>query len=143
MKVRELLESKGKEIVSIDSTFSVEDAIRIMNKRKISAVLVMGDMKTAGIFTERDVVRCYATADGKDFKDIPIAEAMIKDLVVAEMEDDLHNIMAVMVDKNIRHLPVVEKGTVIGMLSVRDIIQTLVGKLNSEIHHLKDYITNI
>jgi IMP dehydrogenase len=66
---------------------------------------------------------------------------MIKDLIVAVPDEDLHEVSATMVEKNIRHLPVVDNGKVIGMLSIRDIIQTQVTKLTSEIHYLKDYIT--
>jgi len=62
--------------------------------------------------------------------------------VVAELDDDLADIMAVMTDRNIRHLPVVENGALIGMLSVRDVIQSQVQKLTSEIHYLKDYIAS-
>lgn len=141
MKVRDLLDTKGKDIVSIDAASSVEDAIRSMHARKISAIIVMDKGKTVGIFTERDVVRSYVSGGGKSFKDIAVRDAMIKDLIVAVPEEDVHEVSATMVEKNIRHLPVVEGGKVIGMLSIRDIIQTQVSKLTSEIHYLKDYIT--
>lgn len=141
MKVRDLLETKGKDTVSIDVSSSVDDAIRSMHARKISAIMVMENGKTVGIFTERDVVRSYIASNGKSFKEISVRDAMIKDLIVAVPDEDLHEVSATMVEKNIRHLPVVENGKVIGMLSIRDIIQTQVTKLTSEIHYLKDYIT--
>jgi CBS domain-containing protein len=141
MKVRDLLETKGKDTVSIDVSSSVDDAIRSMHARKISALMVMENAKTVGIFTERDVVRSYIAANGKSFKEISVRDSMIKDLVVAVPDEDIHEVSATMVEKNIRHLPVVENGRVIGMLSIRDIIQTQVTKLTSEIHYLKDYIT--
>jgi CBS domain-containing protein len=142
MKVRNLLETKGKDVVSIDADSTVEDAIRSMYGRKISALMVMEDGKTVGIFTERDVVRCYISTNGKGFKETTLKEAMTTNLIVAEQEDDLCDVMSIMVEKNIRHLPVIDKGKVAGMLSVRDIVQTQVGKLSSEIHYLKDYITS-
>jgi IMP dehydrogenase len=141
MKVRNLLDAKGKDVVSIDAGSSVEDAIRVMNSRKISAMMVTDHSKSVGIFTERDVVKCYLKNEGKAFKDIMLKDIMTTDLIVAQMDDDLNDIMSVMVEKNIRHLPVVDSGVVIGMLSIRDVIQTQVGKLTSEIHYLKDYIT--
>jgi signal-transduction protein with cAMP-binding, CBS, and nucleotidyltransferase domain len=141
MKVKELLATKGKDVVSVDAHYTVEDAVRSMNARKISALMVNDNGKTVGILTERDVVRCYIANDGKSFKEVPIRDAMTTDLMVAEMGDDLSDVMAIMVEKNIRHLPVIEDGQVIGMLSIRDIVQTHVGKLTSEIHYLKDYIT--
>jgi IMP dehydrogenase len=141
MKVRDLLNSKGKDIVSIDADSLVEDAIRSMNSRKISAIMVTESGKTIGIFTERDVVRCYVASGGKSFKELKVRDFMIADLIVAVPEEELDEVSATMVEKNIRHLPVVENHKVIGMLSIRDIIQTQVKKLTSEIHYLKDYIT--
>ncbi len=141
MKVRALLDSKGKDIVSIDAESSIEDAIRSMHARKISAIMVTDQGKTVGIFTERDVVRSYINSNGKSFKDMKIKDFMITNLIVAVPDDDLTGISAIMVEKNIRHLPVIENNKVIGMLSIRDIIQTQVSKLHSEIHYLKDYIT--
>jgi CBS domain-containing protein len=141
MKVRELLDTKGKDIVSIDADHSVEDAIRSMNARKISALMVTSSGKTVGIFTERDVVRSYIAGNGKGFKDMKVSDYMVKDLIVAVPDDELNDISGIMVEKNIRHLPVLENNKVVGMLSIRDIIQTQVSKLHSEIHYLKDYIS--
>ena len=141
MKVRDLLETKGKDTVSIDVSSSVDDAIRSMHARKISAIMVTENGKTVGIFTERDVVRSYIASNGKNFKELSVRDSMIKDLIVAVPDEDLNEVSATMVEKNIRHLPVVENGKVIGMLSIRDIIQTQVTKLTTEIHYLKDYIT--
>lgn len=122
MKVKGLLESKGKEIVSIDAGNSVEDAIRLMHSKKVSAVLVNEKEKTVGIFTERDVVRSYVSKNGKRFREILLKEAMTSDLITAGQDDNVGDIMAIMVRNNIRHLPVMENGSVIGMLSIRDVI---------------------
>ena len=143
MKVADIIDAKGKEVVSIDAHSSVEDAIRLMNSSGISALIVKEKGSTAGIFTERDVVRCYLASEGKSFKEMPLKDAMTPDLVVAEMEDDLSEIMSIMVEKNIRHIPVIAKEKIIGMLSSRDIIQIHVNKMTTEIHYLRDYITSI
>jgi CBS domain-containing protein len=140
MKVRDLLDSKGKDIVSIDVDSSVDDAIRSMNARKISAIMVTEQGKTVGIFTERDVVRSYINSGGKSFKEAKVRDAMVTNLIVAVPDDDLADISSIMVEKNIRHLPVLHNGRVIGMLSVRDIIQTQVKKLTADLHYLRDYI---
>ena len=142
MKVRQLLGVKGREVVTTEAENTVEDAIRSMHLRKISALVVADHGRPVGIFTERDVLRCYVATDGRSFKEVVLREAMTANLVVAELDDDLADIMAVMTDRNIRHLPVVEKGALIGMLSVRDVIQSQVQKLTSEIHYLKDYIAS-
>jgi len=142
MKVRQLLGSKGREVVTSEADNSVEDAIRSMQGRNISARVVADHGKPVGIFTERDVLRCYIATGGKSFREVPLRTAMTGNLVVAELDDDLNEIMAVMTDRNIRHLPVVDKGALIGMLSIRDVIQSQVQKLTSEIHYLKDYIAS-
>lgn len=142
MKVRQLLGSKGREVVTSEAENTVEDAIRSMQLRKISALVVSDHGRPVGIFTERDVLRCYVVTDGKSFKEVLLREAMSTNLVVAELDDELSEIMAVLIDRNIRHLPVMDKGALIGMLSVRDIIQSQVQKLTSEIHYLKDYIAS-
>ena len=141
MKVRDLLDSKGKDVVSINADSSVEDAIRTMQSKKISAIMATDHGKTVGIFTERDVLRCYVASNGKSFKDIKVKEAMVHNLIVAVPDDEIQDIAAIMIEKNIRHLPVFDNNNVVGMLSIRDIMQTHVKKLTSEIHYLQDYIT--
>ncbi len=141
MNVRELLVTKGKDVVSMDGENTVEDAIRSMHSRKISAILITENGRPIGIFTERDVVRCYISSEGKPFKDALLRDFMTTNLIVAEPDDEIGSVMSVMVQKNIRHLPVSDKGKVIGILSIRDVIQSQVSKLTSEIHYLKDYIT--
>lgn len=141
MTVKELLKTKGKDIITIDAANTVEDAIRSINSRKISALLATENGKPVGIFTERDVVRCYIATEGRPFRDILIKDAMTSDIIVAEPDDELNDVMSVMIQKNIRHLPVSDGGKIIGMLSIRDVVQTQIGKLQSEIHYLKDYIT--
>jgi len=100
----------------------VEDAIRLMHKKKISAVMVIEKDQPVGIFTERDVVRSYIAKDGKKFTQIPLKDVMTTKLVVAGRNDNLGDIMAIMVKKNIRHLPILDNGKVVNMLSIRDVI---------------------
>lgn len=140
MTVKELLKMKGEGVISMDSSNSVEEAIRSMDARKISAVVVTEGGSPVGIFTERDVVKCYVRSGGRSFHDILLKQAMTRDLIVAEGSEDVNNIMSVMIQENIRHLPVTNGGALIGMLSARDVIQAHIGKLKAEIHHLKDYI---
>lgn len=123
MQVKSILKAKSrKKVVSLDPDSSVEDAIRLMHKKKISAVMIMEEDRPIGIFTERDVVRSYIAKDGKKFRQIPLRDVMTKKLLVAGKNDNLGDIMAIMVQKNIRHLPVIENGKVVNMLSIRDVI---------------------
>lgn len=140
MKVKDLLALKGQEIIQMEMDSTVDAAIKTMNNRHISAILVTDTGKPVGIFTERDVVRCYIKTGGATFKDIQLKDVMTTDLIVAEVEDEVENVMVSMIEKNIRHLPVVEKGRVIGMLSIRDVLKTHISNMQAEIHYMKDYI---
>ena len=122
MQVKSLLKSKNKKVLSLDPDSSVEDAIRLMHKKKISAVMILEKDRPVGIFTERDVVRSYIAKDGKKFSQIPLRDVMTKKLIVAGENDNLGDIMAIMVKKNIRHLPILDNGKVVNMLSIRDVI---------------------
>ncbi len=141
MKVNDLLKLKGQGVISMDSGNTVEDAINAMNARKISALVITEEGRPVGMFTERDVIRCYVNSGGKNFSGILLKQAMTRDLIVAGSGDDLNSVMSVMIQENIRHMPVASDGELIGILSTRDVIQAHIGKLKEEIHHLKDYIT--
>jgi len=142
MIVKELLESKGKEIISIEGDSTVQAAIRIMTSRNVSAVIITRNALPVGIFTERDVLRSYIKG-GPQFDAMPLEQAMTADLIVAEPNEDLCQVMTVMIEKGIRHMPVADQGRVIGMLSIRDVVKTQVGSIQSEIHHLKDYVSGM
>lgn len=142
MTVKDLLDTKGREIISLEADSTVEAAIRMMTAQNVSAVLVTRKSLPEGIFTERDVVRAY-TRWGLQFTAVPLEQAMTADLVVADPDEDLCTVMSVMIEKGIRHMPVSEQGRVVGMLSIRDVVKTQVGTIRAEIHHLKDYLSGI
>jgi CBS domain-containing protein len=92
----------------------------------------------AGIITERDIVR--AIANGRKCDSVGIKEVMTTNLIVSKSSDDLDYVMAVMIQNNIRHLPVVEETGLVGMLSMRDVVRVLVKNLKAENQYLKDFI---
>ncbi len=143
MTVKELLEKKGVGAFDIECSHTVDDAIRIMSEKKVSAIMVNDQGKTVGIFTERDVLRCYLSTGGKPFSEVLLKEAMTVDIMVAETEDDMCDIMSIMIEKSIRHLPVTDGKRIVGMLSIRDIVKAQVKELHSKIHYLRDYISGI
>ena len=143
MKVGQLLDAKGAEIVALGADKTVHDAIHVMVDRKIGAVLVSEDGKTVGIFTERDVLRWHLVMAGKPFNQIFLGEVMTRELIVAELDDDVSALMSIMIDKSIRHFPVTDGKRIIGMLSIRDIVKSQVKELEAKIHYLKDYVSGI
>lgn len=140
MKIRDLIRDKGLEFIAVDSNATVDIAINKMVDRNIGAILVMEDGKLAGLFTERDVLKCWAT-QGENFCRIPIKDVMTKDLVIAEPDDEVNYAMTIMINKRIRHLPVIEKGKIVSVVSIRDMVKAQVSNLQAEVHYLKDYIT--
>jgi CBS domain-containing protein len=122
MRVKNLLETKENEIISLGGNNSVEDAIRLMHSKKISALMIMNDGNPSGIFTERDVVRAYIAKDGKKFREMKLNDVMTRNLIVAQPEDLVGDVLAIMLQKSIRHMPVVQNGKMVGMLSIRDVV---------------------
>ena len=140
MKISDVLKEKGLEFIAVDSNTTVDIAIHKMVDRNIGAILVMEEGKLAGLFTERDVLKCWA-AKGESFCNIKIKDVMTKDVLIAEPDDDLSYAMTIMINKKIRHLPVIEKGKIVSVVSIRDMVKAQVSDLQAEVHYLKDYIT--
>jgi CBS domain-containing protein len=138
MKVKELLGIKGIECFSIMSDQSLLDASKQMAECRIGALLVMDKGTLTGIITERDIVR--SVANGKSCKDMRTKDVMTTNLIVSKSGDDLDYVMAVMIQNNIRHLPVVDEHGLVGMLSMRDVVRVLVKNLKAENQYLKDFI---
>ncbi len=139
MKVKELLSIKGLECFSINSTDTLQAAAKQMAECNIGALLVMDRGSLVGIVTERDIVKNSAS-EQRGIKDVIIKDAMSANLLVVKPADDLDYVMAIMIQNNIRHLPVVEESGLLGLLSMRDVVRVLVKNLKAENHYLKDFI---
>jgi CBS domain-containing protein len=139
MKVKELLSIKGLECFSINSTDNLQAAAKQMAECNIGALLVMDRGSLVGIVTERDIVKNSAH-EQKSLKDVVIKDAMSGNLLVVKPGDDLDYVMAIMIQNNIRHLPVIEESGLLGLLSMRDVVRVLVKNLKAENHYLKDFI---
>lgn len=142
MNAKELLKARGREAVKLDAAKTIEDAIRTFHAEKVCSVLVTENGAVAGIFTESDIVRCHVDKSGVPFSSIKLGDIMVRNLLTVDSTDDLCLIMTLMVEKNIRHIPVREQGEIVGMFSMRDIIKAQVQNLRSEINILKDYIVS-
>ena len=148
MKIKDILKTKGFEVIAVESSVTINVAVNKMVERNIGAVLVVDEGKPVGLFTERDALRCWSSPrceagrmQEADFSKIHIKDVMTKDIFIATPDDDLNYAMAIMIEKNIRHLPIVDQGKVVSMVSIRDIVKLQLSSLETEIHYLKDYIT--
>jgi IMP dehydrogenase len=143
MHVEELVNKKGREIVSIQAGATVEEAITDMAAKKVSALIVMENDIPVGIFAERDVLRCHLKDRDKPFTEIYVNEAMSSKLIVSESEDEISAAMAMMIKADIRHLPVIKDKELIGILTISDLVEHQIGTLTAELHYLQEYITDL
>jgi len=138
--VSTLLEHKGSKVFSVPSDVTVCAAVQEMNRHKVGAVVVMQAGKLVGIFTERDVL-ARVVAPGLDPKTTPIEKVMTRDPVTVESTATVEQVMTLFTDKRFRHLPVVDQGALIGLISIGDILRRMVDAHRHEAEQLKHYIT--
>jgi signal-transduction protein with cAMP-binding, CBS, and nucleotidyltransferase domain len=139
-KIRDVIKDKGPEFIAVDSSSFVDLAITKMVDRNIGAILVMEEGNLIGMFTERDVLKCWVNTH-ESFDKVKIKDVMSKDIMIVQPEDDLNYAMTIMINKKIRHLPVVDNGRVTSVISIRDMVKAQVTNLQAEVHYLRDYIT--
>jgi CBS domain-containing protein len=131
----------GSEVYAVAPDTTVLDALRLMAKKDVGAVVVLSDGQLVGIFTERDYARKVVLV-GKASRDLPVTEIMSTDVVTIDPSWTTDRCMALMDERRIRHLPVVEGGKVIGVVSIRAVVSAIVAEQRYTIHHLEKYITS-
>jgi signal-transduction protein with cAMP-binding, CBS, and nucleotidyltransferase domain len=138
--VQHLLDSKGRDIISVTADASVLDAIKLMADKTVGSLLVMQGGELRGIVTERDYAR-KVIIKGRSSESTEVGEIMTSEVVTASMQDTVNHCMTVMTERKIRHLPVVDDGVVIGMISIGDLVQAIISDQQEEIEHLEHYIS--
>jgi len=140
MIVSSILAAKGGDVVTIEPTATLTAAAKLLSQRKIGAVLVLGPGdRIAGILSERDIVRAVA-ARGPQALDEPVGKAMTRDVVTCSKDDSIGDLMQRMTQGKFRHLPVVEDGKLIGIISIGDVVKERVGEVEEESKAMLDYI---
>ena len=139
MKIRELLEKKGYEVVTVPPSFPLQDAMRLLVEHNIGSVVVAEDRVVQGILTERDILRLAAN-DPAGMGRMKVEDVMTRDVIVGLPHDTLEYVMEVMTRNRIRHLPIVDEGWMEGILSIGDVVHALQTKTEAENRHMRDYI---
>jgi len=139
-RVSDILKGKQGELLTIASEASVFDMVKKMVDANVGALLVMINGRIEGIVTERDYLR-RVTLEGRTDKDTPVSEIMTSPLIVVTPETAVDECMAIMTDRRIRHMPVVENGEVMGMVSIGDLVKFQSQQQDFKIQYLTDYIT--
>ena len=138
-RLAEILEEKGGHVLEIDADATVLEAVQQMVTMNVGSLLVTVEGEVTGIVTERDYLRRVTLEDRTE--DAPVREIMSAPLVVATPETTIDECMALMTDRRIRHVPVVEEGEVVGLVSIGDLVKFKSKLQTFEIQFLNDYIT--
>jgi CBS domain-containing protein len=138
--VRDIIRKKGGEVFSIPPDASVFEALKLMADQNTGAVLVMSEGKVEGILSERDCVR-RVELHGRTARDTKVSDIMTSKVLYAQASQSIEECVAIMIDKNIRHLPVFEGDELIGLISSRDALKEMVDQQKFVISQLEHYIT--
>jgi CBS domain-containing protein len=139
-QVSEILEEKGRDFLQIDAEASVFEAVKRMVEANVGSLLVTEGGEITGIVTERDYLR-RVTLEGRTDKETAVREIMSSPLVVVAPDTSVDECMALMTGRRIRHLPVVDSGQVVGIVSIGDLVKFKSKHQSFEIQYLTDYIT--
>lgn len=140
ISIKNVLDKKGSDVVSIYENQTVYDAIKFLVENNIGAVMVRNNKEeVVGIISERDILR-EGEKRCERLKEIKVKEAMTRDLIVCDLEQDIEYAEQVMVKNEIRHLPVISNHRLVGILSMRDIVRARLKTVEVENRYLRDYI---
>jgi CBS domain-containing protein len=139
-QVSDILKDKERELLTIASDASVYDAVKEMVEANVGSLLVTVDGRIEGIVTERDYLR-RVTLEGRTDQDTHVSEIMSSPLVVVTPSTSVDECMAVMTDRRIRHVPVVDEGDIVGLISIGDLVKFQSKQQSFKIQYLTDYIT--
>ena len=139
-KVKQLLINKGHDVWSVEPSTSVIDAIRLMAEKEIGALLIMEGTQLVGMFSERDYAR-QIILKGRSSEDTLVSKIMATDIITATPCNDTGECMGLMNDNRVRHLPILENDEVIGIISIGDIVNSIIEEQRSTIVDLEKYIS--
>ncbi|MEJ2563658.1 MAG: CBS domain-containing protein [Anaerolineales bacterium] len=138
--VRQLLESKGFDVWSVTPEASIFTALKLMAEKDVGALLVMENRKLVGIFSERDYAREVAAGGSASMEKL-VRDIMTRNVYSLSPADNIQAAMSLMTEERIRHLPVVETGEVVGVISIGDVVKSTIEQQEFMIAQLENYIT--
>lgn len=139
--VRDILNNKhNKEVYTISPNITVFNALNIMAEKNVGALVVTEGKKVIGMFSERDYAR-KVILRGKSSKELTVAEIMTTNVLFVTPDNTVEECMALMTEKHVRHLPVLENNTLIGLVSIGDVVKQIISDKNFRIKELERYIS--
>ncbi len=141
MRIRDVLRTKGTDVATVSPEATVASLLDRLAERKVGAMLVQAEDQTlVGIVSERDVVRALH-ADGAMLLDRPVSQIMTTEVTTCALADPVEHVMRLMTDQRVRHVPVLDKGRLAGIVSIGDVVKSRIDDLQSATEHLESYIT--
>jgi CBS domain-containing protein len=137
--VRQVLAAKSTAIYAVEAETAVLEAIRAMAEHRVGALLVMRGVELIGVVSERDYARKVILL-GRSSSDTPVRTIMSSPVITVSPENSVSHCMQLMTDRHVRHLPVVEAGRVIGMVSIGDLVKAVIAEQRAQIEQLENYI---
>jgi CBS domain-containing protein len=138
--VRDILEVKGRMVWSVDPGTTVFDALSLMAEKEIGALVVLDEARVTGIISERDYAR-KVILHGRASPTTRVEEIMTSHVAYTHLDQSIEECMAIMTDKRIRHLPVLQDGKLIGIISIGDLVKAIIADQKFMIEQLERYIT--
>ena len=138
--VSQILKVKGHDVLTVQPETTVYDALKLMADKNVGALMVLEADDVVGIFSERDYAR-KVILEGKSSKDLPVKDIMSSHVLYVRPEQSVEDCMALMTDKRIRHLPVLEDKKLVGVISIGDVVKSIISEQEFMIHQLENYIT--
>jgi CBS domain-containing protein len=139
--VTEILRDKGSEVWSVNPDAVIMDALKIMATKRVGALLVLDEDKLVGIISERDYARKVAL-EGRSSRESKVSEIMSHRVLCARPDQTVQECMALMSDKRARHLPILDHKKIIGVVSIGDLVKSIIAEQQFEIENLQYYITH-
>ena len=141
MQVETILQSKGRVVTTVTSSTTIAQAVELLNTHRIGAVVVSDNGKVSGILSERDVVRHLGT-DWTSLAKRPVSDVMTKNVITASRMATIADVMERMTEYRIRHMPIVESGELVGIVSIGDVVKRKIEETEQEAIALKEYIAS-
>jgi CBS domain-containing protein len=142
MSLKSILAAKGDEVVSIDFTDDLAAAAKLLTKHRIGALVVLGvDRRLAGILSERDIVRAMAESGSTTALQLPVAQVMTRNVSTCDVNDSISSVMDRMTKGRFRHMPVLDKDRLAGMISIGDVLKRHIETIREHVHQLEVSLT--
>jgi len=140
VKLKDILTKKGSAVWTVKANQTIRQALEILVAKKIGSLVVLDESnRIAGIISERDIVR-GSYEHPREISDLPVSKLMTKKVIIGSPEDETKYIMGIMTQSRVRHIPVVHEGKLKGLVSIGDVVKSVIDDSNYEIHYLKEYI---